>query len=152
MDEQYGTNNRSPLILNAKHVERGMPFNFMTMYFRASYLKSLPKFDLSLKYAMDLDLVCSMYKKDQFKSGVYLGNEPTVTMHAGGVSDKYELNAHEEAKEIIKRHDLWSDEAEKLFSERKFRLKTKHLLNKLGLSSMIKVWRRYKWKNSQVRN
>ena len=145
-DDLYGTNNRSPLITQDNTVEHGMPFNFPTMYFRSTYLTSLPEFKNELRYAMDLDLICSMYKKDKFKNSIYLGTKPIVLMNAGGVSDAYEFKAHDEAINILKSHELWTNTSAKSFRKRKFRLVLKKMINKLNLNFLIKIWRGYKWK------
>lgn len=144
IDSVHGTNVRAPLMCPLTYA---MPFNHPTMFLRKRVYNQVGVFDLSYRYAMDFELVCRMYSDPQtckFK-GVYLGGDPLVKMHAGGVSWSHELKSIDDVERALKTYGFFNHEAEKNLKMRRLRIKVKNHLSKIGLDSVIKIWRKWKW-------
>ncbi len=146
IDEKFGTNIRKPLLCR---IEKGMPFNHPTIFIKKELFEKWGLFDLSLKYAMDYELIVRFEKKinDFRNSGWFIEGEPLAIQYAGGASWKNEIASLNEVKKILKRHDLWNISAKTNYFYRISRTVLKGYLSKLGLDFAVKNWRNIKWKN-----
>ena len=145
-DPVYGSNIRKPLLCP---VTKAMPYNHPSMFLRKEVYEKYGLYDLSYKYAMDYEFIIRIEKSlPNFKSnGVYYSEEPIDVMHAGGASWRNELKAIEESKAALKMHGFWNVSAKINYSLRVSRTCLKSYLSKLNLNSIVKTWRRFKWKN-----
>lgn len=144
VDEMHGTNVRAPLMCPLIYA---MPYNHPTMFFRKRVYEQIGFFDLSYRYAMDFELICRMYSDPvncKYK-GVYLGGDPLVKMHAGGISWNQELKSIDDVERALKNHGFWNLDAAKNLALRRSRIKLKNGLSKIGLDFVIKLWRKWKW-------
>src|SRR5690606_32557451 len=95
IDPLHGSNIRRPLLGPLTYA---MPFNHPTMFLRKRVYDDIGLFRLDFRLAMDFELVCRMYEttlKCRYK-GLYLGGNPLVKMHAGGVSWSHEIRSIDE--------------------------------------------------------
>lgn len=146
-DKKYGSNIRRPLQCD---VQATMPYNHPGMFIRKSAYINYGLYDLNFKVAMDYELICRFKSKisDLEKNVYYLNGDPLAVMNAGGASWKNEVEGIEEGKTALKNNGLWNNEARKSYIFRIVRVRVKGFLTQLGLSSLIKYWRDYKWGNS----
>lgn len=143
-DDEYGSNRRKPLFCDLGY---GMPFNHPTMFIRRSLYEEIGVFDLSYRYAMDFHLVCRMYSSPhtcRYK-GVYLEEPCFVNMRAGGISDIQELRSIDDVERALKETKHFNLQAAYYLLMRRFRIRLKKILSKVGLTGLVKVWRRLKW-------
>lgn len=144
-DRKYGTNVRRPLMCDLRVA---MPFNHPTMFFKKEVYDDLGLFDTGFRYSMDFEFVCRLAKKyDLKKAGHYFDANPMVTMKAGGVSWKNEIKSINETKLALKKHSLWNLKAFYHYSLRIFRTYLKKIFSKIGLTFLVKLWRKFKWNN-----
>lgn len=144
-DRKYGTNVRRPLMCDPRVA---MPFNHPTMFFKKEVYDNIGLFDTSFRYSMDFEFVCRLAKKyDLKKAGHYFDANPMVTMKAGGVSWKNEIKSIKETKLALKKHSLWNLKAFYYYSLRIFRTYLKKIFSKIGLTFLVKLWRKFKWNN-----
>lgn len=146
VDEKYGSSVRHPLLCPP---EEAMPFNHPTMFIRRSVYDTTGYFDERNKYCMDYDLIVRWYKEyhEIYNSGLYFNRYPMVQMSAGGISWNNELAMLEEMAVVVNKYGLDTITSERKLQLRKFRVKLKLILEKVGLSNAVKVWRKYKWRN-----
>jgi glycosyltransferase involved in cell wall biosynthesis len=147
IDPTYGTNVRQPLQCPITHA---MPYNHPSFFVRRRFYDQLGVFDLEFRYAMDFELISRMYSSPtQTKlKGKYLGGDPLSIMHAGGASWAHEIKAMNDIKKALIKNGLWNQDAENQIRIRTRRVQLKTWLSRLGLSSLVKVWRHFKWKNT----
>ena len=145
-DPLYGSNIRKPLLCP---LTRAMPYNHPTMFFRKEVYKQHGFFDTGYNFAMDFEFICHLFKSiiDFNSRGYYLDGKPLVTMVAGGVSWKNELESIEETKKALKKYDYWNIDARKNYILRKVRTKIKSALSSFGMERVITFWRKRKWEN-----
>jgi glycosyltransferase len=145
-DPTYGSNLRKPLLC---HVQKAMPFNHPTMFFRKEVYDNYGLFDTDFKYAMDFEFICRLTKilGDLNECSAYVRNSALVQMNAGGESWKNELKTIEETKLALQKHDLWNLTAAGHFYLRKFRTKLKNILKSTRSEKVVSMWRDKKWKN-----
>lgn len=144
-DRKYGTNIRRPLMCDLRVA---MPFNHPTMFFKKQVYDSIGLFDTTFRYSMDFEFVCRLAKKyDLKKAGHYFDANPMVTMKAGGVSWKNEIKSIKETKIALKKHSFWNLKAFYHYSLRIFRTYLKKIFSKIGLTFLVKLWRKFKWNN-----
>lgn len=142
-DRKYGTNVRRPLMCDLRVA---MPFNHPTMFIKKEVYDDLGLFDTGFRYSMDFEFVCRLAKKyDLKKAGYYFDANPMVTMKAGGVSWKNEIKSIKETKLALKKHSLWNLKALYHYSLRIFRTYLKKIFSKIGLTFLVKLWRKFKW-------
>lgn len=142
-DKKFGTNVRKPLMCDLRIA---MPFNHPTMFFRKDVFTKFGLFDKSFKYSMDFEFICRLSKHfDIYSAGFYFDKNPIVVMRAGGASWKNEIKSIKETKRALKIHKLWDTKALFHYSMRIIRTYLKKILNKIGLNSIVKLWRKFKW-------
>ena len=146
VDHDYGSNIRRPLQCP---ITTAMPFNHPAFFVKRSFYERLGFFDESYRYAMDFELICRMYSSpDTYTlAGKYLDGAPLSIMHAGGASWKYELNSLDECERALKKHNNWNSEAKSSINHRRIRVYWKRRLSSLGLNSLIRIWRFFKWRD-----
>lgn len=145
-DKRYGSNIRKPLMCS---ITRALPFNHPTMFFRKDTYRDYGLYDTDYKYSMDFEFICRLIKQvdDFYQKGVYLKGDPIVVMSAGGASWVNELDSIKETKRALKQHGFWNFDAKKNYTFRVCRIKTKSILKNLKADSVIKLWRKIKWRN-----
>ena len=146
VDEKFGSNIRKPLLCR---IEKGMPFNHPTMFIKKEPFEKWGLFDLSLKYAMDYEIIVRFEKniKGFRQFGKFIDGPPLAIQYAGGVSWKNEVESINEVREILKKHDLWNKSAKTTYLLRKSRTILKKYLSEFGLDYPVKMWRKRKWRN-----
>ncbi len=144
-DKKFGSNRRKPLMTD---IRVAMPFNHPTMFFRKELFGRVGLFDKSFRYSMDFEFICRLSKQFNLNSvGYYLYGNPIVVMKAGGASWKNEIASIKETKRALKLHGYWNLKALFHCLMRIIRTYVKQLLDMIGLNSIVKLWRRFKWKN-----
>jgi glycosyltransferase len=148
-DQVYGSNIRKPLLCS---VTKAMPYNHPTMFFRKEVFKQYGFFDTGYKLAMDFEFICRLSKSiTNFNSrGFYLDDKPLVIMSAGGASWKNELETIKESKKALMKYGYWNYDARKHYVLRRLRTKIKTWLSVIKMESIVTLWRKRKWKNSQL--
>lgn len=144
-DPLYGSNVRKPLMCN---IRKAMPYNHPTMFFRKEVYKKYGVYNNSFKYSMDFDFICRLQKelKNPNEKSYYIQSEPMIYMEAGGASWRNELESIKENKIALKFHGYWNFYAMTSYIIRNSRIRIKKILTELHLNSMIKFWRKKKWK------
>ncbi len=144
IDEVYGSNIRKPLLCP---IQRAMPYNHPTMFFRKFIYEKNGMFDTSYKFAMDFEFICRLEKSiPGFRDkGKYIGGDALVVMSAGGESWKNELESIKEVKQALQKFEFWNTNAFVSFLSRIVRTKLKNILSVLKLNSIIYLWRSIKW-------
>ena len=144
-DPIYGSNVRKPLMCS---ITQALPFNHPTMFFRKEVYKEYGGFDTGYNYAMDFEIICRLIKQvdDFYNKGIYLKGEPLVTMAAGGASWENELDSIEETRKALKKYGFWNFDAKKFYAVRVLRTKLKKLFNRLNANTVVKLWRKIKWR------
>jgi len=145
-DPYYGSNVRKPLLC---HITEALPYNHPTMFFRREVYEKYGLYDIEYKYAMDFEYICRLTKKIENldKYSAYLDGGALVQMESGGASWENELKSIDETKKALKKYDLWNFNARKNYNLRVLRTKLKVYLSKIGLSGIVKKWRKMKWEN-----
>lgn len=142
-DEKFGSNLRRPLLCDVKVA---MPFNHPTMFLRKEIFDKIGYFDTSYRYSMDFEFICRISKAFELsKISFYLKSQPMVVMNAGGASWNNEIESIKETKRALKTHNLWDIKSFHHNFLRILRTYLKKLLNIIGLSSVVKIWRNQKW-------
>ncbi len=142
-DEKFGSNLRRPLLCD---VRIAMPFNHPTMFFKKEIFDKIGYFNTSYRYSMDFEFVCRISKVFELsKISFYLKSQPIVIMNAGGASWNNEIESIKETKRALKTHNLWNKKSFLYYLLRVIRTYLKKLLNQIGLSSVVKIWRNQKW-------
>jgi len=98
--------------------------------------------------SMDYEFYCRIANNyDPEKISVYISEKPLVKMFAGGISWRNEFLSIEEEKKALKLNGFWNYQGKKFYYSRKLRAKFKMFFNVLGLQVIVKIWRKFKWKN-----
>ncbi len=144
-DFVYGSNRRKPLLCS---IEKAMPYNHPTMFFRKTVYQGFGTYDVNFRYAMDYELFCRIFKKSPnfAEKGFYLQEFPLVYMSGSGASGKYEKETLKEVKKALSINSLWNFQAQYFFLLRFFRVQMKIVFTILHLHSLIKIWRKWKWR------
>lgn len=145
IDEVYGSNVRKPLLCP---IEVAFPFNHPAFFVKRSVYEKYGLFNESYRLAMDYEFVCRFYRSPndcdlQIK---YLSGAPLTIMYAGGASWAHELKTLDECKRALSEIGRWNALAIKSMTRRKNRIKLKQILNRLGLSAPVTIWRKLKWR------
>ncbi len=144
IDETHGTNIRKPLLCS---LEYAFPFNHPTMFLKKAVYEKYGLYDVNLKYTMDFEFICRLYQspgRSRYQSK-YIDGVPSVAMQAGGESWVNEYHSIKEIKQILLKYDFLTPKARGYLLLRGLRIKIKHLLTKVGLHQIIKLWRDSKW-------
>ncbi len=143
-DPIYGSNIRRPLLCP---INRTMPYNHPSMFFRKEVYEKYGMFDKSYRYSMDYVLIMNYEKNipDFRKKGKYLKDEPIAVMHSGGASWNHELKSIKEYKQALKQNGFWGLNAKKEYFLRILRTRLKKVFDDLHLSFLVKLWRNKKW-------
>ena len=146
IDEDHGTNERQPLLGPITHA---MPYNHPAFFVAKSFYETLGLYREDYRYAMDFELISRMYisPTETKLKGMRLPSPPLTTMHAGGASHKYEVNALDDLERALKERGFWNEEAAREKSKRLLRVQMKHQLTRWHLNSLIKLWRSLKWRS-----
>jgi glycosyltransferase len=144
-DKIHGTNVRRPLLCSPRVA---FPFNHPAFFVRKSVYDRFGLFDLTYRYAMDFEWVCRFFGADKgwLINIKYLAIGPLVQMNAGGASYNHEDKTLLEVSRALKLHGLYNFEAKFHLAMRRFRVLVKKYLACIGLSTLVKIWRTYKWK------
>lgn len=147
LDDVHGSNLRRPLQCP---VTQAMPINHPTMFVKSSLYETCGLYPLDYRYAMDFEWVCRLYgspekPKDKW---VYLNGAPLTNMAAGGASHVHELKSIDEVEKALRAHGFWNQHAENSLRRRRFRIRAKSTLSKLGLNAVIRMWRNWKWSSA----
>jgi len=145
-DEQHGTNVRKPLMCSPR---KAFPFNHPAFFVRRSVYKKFGLFDISYRYAMDFEWICRFFdvKSNWLLNIQYFDKFPLAQMTAGGASYNHEDKTLKEVIRALKQHQLYNFEAKISQALRRSRVVLKKYLTCIGLSSLVKIWRTYKWKS-----
>jgi glycosyltransferase len=145
-DPIYGSNIRKPLLCP---ITSAMPYNHPTMFFRNEVYKQHGFFNASYKFAMDFEFICRLNTSiSDFNSrGYYIEGKPLVTMIAGGVSWKNELDTINETRNALKKYGFWNFDAQKNYILRQLRTKIKSWLSIIKMEKVVARWRKRKWEN-----
>lgn len=144
-DNDFGSNIRKPLGCDPI---KAMPFNHPTLYAKKSVYEEVGLFDETFKCAMDYEWVLRLYDENRtlkYKGKLLEDPRPIVFMRAGGMSWKQELQGIDDTKSALKRYHFYTFEAKFNVFKRHMRVKIRNLLEQFGLTSVIKLWRRWKW-------
>jgi len=141
IDPKYGYYIRKPLVLNKLIT---MPLNHTTMFIKKEVYSNVGLFDTTYRYSMDFEFYCRLFKHftDLSKSLFYFDKNPMVIMNAGGESWSNEIQSIREVKRAIKQHSLSNLNLWAQIEFRLFRTYLKSFLNKIGLTFIVKLWRK----------
>ena len=144
-DEKFGSNVRKPLLCPVQH---GMPFNHPAMFIRKKCFEQVGPFDTTFHFAMDFEIICRMINQipNFSDQGIYLNGTPLVFMRGGGASWLKEKESVVEVKNALQKNKLWNTRAVYYYLLRRLRIFIKSFLDKAGLLSLVKYWRKIKWK------
>jgi glycosyltransferase involved in cell wall biosynthesis len=144
-DDLHGTNLRRPLLCSPK---KAFPFNHPAFFVKKEIYQRFGLFSLDFKYAMDFEWICRLYDDNNgWKIGlICIDGAPLVQMNAGGASYNHELSSIGDVVRALKLHQLYDLEAVYYQLSRRLRIYLKQLLTCIGLSTLVKIWRRFKWK------
>jgi glycosyltransferase involved in cell wall biosynthesis len=144
-DQIHGTNMRKPLMCSPR---QAFPFNHPAFFVRKRIYDKFGLFDTTYRYAMDFEWVCRLYdSKNIWLAKIYYQDtKPLVQMNAGGASHLNEQKTLAEVARALSAHGLYNFEAKKNQALRTMRVLLKKYLTCIGLSSLVKIWRKYKWK------
>lgn len=124
---------------NMDKLHKEMTLNHPTVFVRKSVYDTLGGFDLSYKYAMDYELLLRFATH-----GVqFVQTDATIAnMSLSGVSDRYWIAAYAEVARA-KANWLRTPVNAKIYLGRQIcRTITRKILNKVGLSVIVNLWRR----------
>lgn len=144
LDPKYGSYTRKPCNLNELTT---MPLNHPTMFVKKEVYLKVGLFNPAYLYAMDFEFYCRLYKSypDLSKKLFYFEDNPIVVMSAGGESWNNEVESIQEVKRAVIEHNLIDLKLSLQLQLRLFRTYLKSLFNKLGLTFLVKYWRRLKY-------
>jgi glycosyltransferase involved in cell wall biosynthesis len=147
-DDVHGTNVRKPLMCSPRVA---FPFNHPAFFVRKSVYDKYGIFDLNYRYAMDFEWVCRFFSADKgwLVNIKYLPIGPLVQMNAGGASYNHEDKTLSEVARALQLHGLYNFEAKYHLVMRRSRVALKKYLACIGLSTLVKIWRAYKWKKNE---
>lgn len=143
IDDDFGNQVRKPLNCD---IEIGMPFNHPATFYRREVFKDVGLFEQKYRYAMDYEHTTRFYRsiKDT-KCKIHYLPKTLVALRAGGASSQNELKSLFEIRSFLKEKNLWNFKAKKNHFFRVTRIRLKSVLMKLGLKTLVIIWRRLKW-------
>ena len=141
IDPQYGSYLRKPYKLNTF---KTMPLNHPTMFIRKEVYDLVGLFDTSYRYSMDFEFYCRLYNyyPDLSDRIYYFEKNPVVVMSAGGESWANEIQSILEVKKSVKKNGLTSFSLIVQLQLRLFRTYLKSIFDKVGLTFLVKFWRK----------
>lgn len=141
IDPKYGSYLRKPYNLNTLTT---MPLNHPTMFIKREIYSAVGLFDTTYRYSMDFEFYCRLYNSysDLSKKLFYFDKNPLVVMRAGGGSWSNEIQSIREVKRAIKKHGLIHVKLVLQLELRLFRTYLKSFFNKIGLTFLIRLWRK----------
>ncbi|MBN2365590.1 MAG: glycosyltransferase [Calditrichaeota bacterium] len=145
-DPLYGSSLRRPLCC---HITHAMPFNHPALYFRKEIYKINGLYDTRYRLVMDYEFLMRLFKNHRsvYNSDHYIPGDPLVVMYSGGVSWKREKESLKEIKSALRHHGLFNLQARLHIFLRYLRVKIRGFMVKLHLTSLVRLWRKWKWKN-----
>ena len=145
VDPRFGSNIRHPL---PTKIMRSYQYNHQTMFIKKELYNSVGLYNTDFLQSMDYEFYCRIANNyDPEKISVYISEKPLVKMFAGGISWRNEFLSIEEEKKALKLNGFWNYQGKKFYYSRKLRAKFKMFFNVLGLQVIVKIWRKFKWKN-----
>jgi len=140
-DPKYGSYLRKPYKLNNF---KTMPLNHPTMFIRKEVYDLVGLFDTSYRYSMDFEFYCRLYNcyPDLSNRHYYFDTNPIVVMSAGGESWANEIKSILEVKRAVKKNSLNSFSIDIQLQLRLFRTYLKSILDKAGLTFLVRFWRK----------
>jgi len=145
VDELYGADVRHPLLCP---ITKAFPFNHPAFFVHHTLYKRVGLFKENYRLTMDFEWVCRLYQTPlelKYK-GEYLSGAPLVSMSSGGASWKMELRSIDEIELALREHHFWGIQAFYFQNLRRLRIRIKLLMEKMGITFLVKIWRRLKWK------
>lgn len=141
VDPKYGSYVRKPYRLNKLNT---MPLNHPTMFIKKEVYDSIGLYDLNYGYSMDFELYCRLYKNypNLSENLFYFDKNPMVIMSAGGESWTNEIKSILEVKSAVKKHELIYLNLWLQLQLRLFRTYLKIIFDKIGLTFIVKLWRK----------
>ncbi|HEX9250884.1 MAG TPA: glycosyltransferase family 2 protein [Ignavibacteriaceae bacterium] len=141
MDPKYGSYVRRPYGLNKLNT---MPLNHPTMFIKKEVYDSIGLYDLNYRYSMDFEFYCRLYKNypNLGENLCYFDKNPVVIMSSGGESWANEIKSILEVKSAVKKHNLINFNLWLQLQLRLFRTYLKIIFNKIGLTFIVKLWRK----------
>jgi glycosyltransferase involved in cell wall biosynthesis len=141
IDPKYGSYVRKPYGLNKLNT---MPLNHPTMFIKKEVYDSIGLYDLNYRYSMDFEFYCRLYKNypNLGENLFYFDKNPVVIMSAGGESWANEIKSILEVKSAVKKHNLINLNLWLQLQLRLFRTYLKIIFNKIGLTFIVKLWRK----------
>ncbi len=145
VDPLYGSGLRRPQLCP---VTRAMPFNHPTLYFRKSVYDINGLYDTTYRLIMDYEFMIRLFTEHReiYEAGSYIPGDPLVVMHFGGISWQQEEASLNEIRAALKRHSLWNFDAGIYNYLRYLRLKLRTWLLNFHLTSLVRLWRKWKWR------
>ena len=144
-DPRFGSNIRHPLPIKFM---RGYQFNHQTMFIKKEMYGRIGLYNAEFLQSMDFEFYCRIAKHyDPARISVYLNEQPLVKMYAGGISWKNEFISIEEEKKALMLNGFWNKYGKNFYYSRKTRAKLKSFFYKIGLQIVVKIWRKFKWRN-----
>lgn len=145
-DHVFGSNLRFPL----RDRILGVGFNHPGMFIMGAVYKRIGLYNTEMRYAMDIDFFLRLQKEyeniEQVSSYI---NYPLVIMKAGGASWKNEVKALKEVKSSLIKNNLWNSDSRLYYWGRVGRTRVKSLINIIGLSKIVTLWRNIKWRKTE---
>lgn len=142
-DNTYGSNVRQPLF--SKPI--GIVYNHPGMFIHREVYSVLGLYNSLFRYSMDYEFYCRIKKQynDTEKISEYISS-PLVSMQAGGASWNNEVKSIKEIRSALKMHGLWNIDGKLYFLGRISKARIKKYFTLLGLTTIVKFWRKLKWK------
>lgn len=141
VDSKFGSYLRRPYNLNTFST---MPLNHPTMFIKREVYSVIGLFDTSYRYSMDFEFYCRLYKNypNLSEKLFYFDKNPVVVMSAGGESWSNEIQSILEVKSAAKNYGLINIKLSLQLQLRLFRTYLKSIFNKIGLTLIVKLWRK----------
>jgi len=141
IDPKYGSYLRKPYKLDTF---KTMPLNHPTMFIKKEVYDAVGLFDTSYSYSMDFEFYCRLYNgyPDLSNKLYYFDKNPVVVMNAGGESWSNEIQSILEVKRAVKKNGFISFSLNIQLQLRLFRTYLKSILDKAGLTFLVRFWRK----------
>ncbi|OSO89825.1 hypothetical protein B7O87_11850 [Cylindrospermopsis raciborskii CENA303] len=145
-DHKFGSNIRAPLLCR---VEVAMPYNHPGMFIHRDVYQQFGCYDTRYKVAMDYEFILRLDTRmpDFTKRIGYLNWVPLTRSSAGGMSWRNEQRGIDEVVMALKEFKRYNLYARYYYCARTVRTTIKGVLRSVGLTSLVKLWRRWKWGN-----
>ena len=146
IDNELGSNIRRPLMCS---LAKAMPYNHPTMYLKKEIYQKFGLYNEHYKVAMDFEFICRLYQTPQYAkiNALELTGKPVVKMNAGGISWRLEQKALDETSLALSEYFPKEKMSVIDYRIKDLKLKIKIVLKRLGLSVLVKFWRKLKWRN-----